>query len=154
MSFDSPKIHNREDMIDDREFIFGQIWKIRDILVGIPDADRVGDRKEHFARCVVVVDNNDKNSSEDFPIITVCPLSHRIDCIRDFDVELKKENDGVNQDCLVRISLSQPVLKKDLHTCEGEISNDAKTEIIAVLMQKFGLISEEADELEDTGTEN
>jgi len=159
MSFREPALHNTDNIIDDRLFIFGQVWKIRDALIAIPDADRVGNRNEHFSRCVVVVDNNQKNSSEDYPIITICPLSHRTDCIRDFDVELSKENDQVIEDCLARLSLSQPVLKKDLFTCEGEISPNAKTEILAVLMQKFGLIADEVDELEaeeeleETGTE-
>jgi len=49
----------------------------------------------------------------------------------------------------VRISLAQPVLKKDLYTCEGEISDDAKDEILVVLGKKFGLLPDEVEEYEE-----
>jgi hypothetical protein len=126
------------DIIDDRIFEYGQIWKIRDGLIKIPDADRLNMRDEHFCRCVIIIDNNEKNIDESFPIITVAPISHRVDCIREFDIELSKDDDQVQEDSIVRLSLSQPVLKKDLFVCEGLISEDARDSILEAILSKFG----------------
>jgi len=61
-----------------------------------------------------------------------------MDCIRDFDIELSKEHDQVQDNCIVRLSLSQPVLKKDLFTCEGVVSEDARNSILEAILSKFG----------------
>ncbi|MDK2793344.1 MAG: mRNA interferase MazF [Deferribacteres bacterium] len=138
-NYSSPQFLSKDDLIDERTFNFGEIWKIRDCLISIPDADRINSRNEHFCRTVVIVDNNKQNSNKFSPIITVAPLSHRLDCMREFDIPLSKEKDGVKEDCLLRMSLAQPVLKKDLYERIGEIHDDSKDEIIDVLLQKIGI---------------
>ena len=140
--YEDPKCYTKNDILDNRTFLFGQIWKIRDSLIGIPDADRINSRKEHFTRCVVILDNNTNNGNKEFPIITVVPLSHRIEFIRDYDVLLLPSKDNVNTNCLLRLSLMQPVLKRDLYLCVGEISNDSKNDILAILLDKFNLLTE------------
>lgn len=142
-NFRPPSVLNIEDLIDERKFNFGEIWTIRDCLISIPDADRIDKRREHFSRTVVVVDNNSQNFNRLSPVITIAPLSHRIDCMREFDIPLSKEKDGVKEDCLLRMSLAQPVLKKDLHKLVGEIHDDSKDEIIDIQLQKIGITPED-----------
>lgn len=144
VKFKPPNLYRREEeLIDEREFEFGQIWQIRDSLISIPDADRLGNRNEHFCRTVIVVDNNPQNSNPFTPVITVAPLSHRVDCLREFDIPLYKDKDRVAEDCILRMSLAQPVLKKDLYKCVGMISMDSRDEIIDIQLQKVGINLEE-----------
>lgn len=142
-NFRPPSVLDIKDLIDERKFNFGEIWTIRDCLISIPDADRINERVEHYSRAVVIVDNNSQNYNKFSHVITVAPLSHRVDCIREFDIPLTEEKDGVKQKCLLRMSLIQPVLKKDLHKLVGEIHEDSKDEIIDVQLQKMGINPED-----------
>lgn len=144
ISFDPPKSYNNlEELIDEREFHLGEIWTIRDSLISIPDADRIENRKKYYSRSVVIVDNNNQNSNKLSPVISVAPLSSRTDCLRELDIPLFRERDQMKEDSILRLSLVQPVLKRDLHKCVGEISKEAKDEIIEVMLQKIGVTLEE-----------
>lgn len=68
---------NSKEIKDNRNFLFGCIWKVRDILINIPNADRLNKRKYHFTRCVVIIDNSKENMDEENPLISVAPISHR-----------------------------------------------------------------------------
>ena len=104
----------RDSLIDTRDFEFGQVWTIPDELVSIPDADRVDDRVLHTARLVVIVSNNSGNTNPLNPILSVAPLSHRVDCKRAGDIELYAERDYLRYDSIARLRLVQPILKADL----------------------------------------
>jgi hypothetical protein len=47
-NYSSPQFLSKDDLIDERTFNFGEIWKIRDCLISIPDADRINSRNEHY----------------------------------------------------------------------------------------------------------
>lgn len=130
----------KNDVIDDREFVFGDIWQIRDELIDIPNADRIiNGRKYHFSRCVVIISNSEENFDKDSLPISVAPISSRTDCIRRYDVELTKDIDGVLEDSIVMLDYIQPVLKKDLYKCVGNVSNEKKIDIYESLSVKLGM---------------
>ncbi len=131
----------RESLIDTREFSFGQIWTVPDELIAIPDADRIGDRSPHEARSVLIVSNNRGNTNPLNPIVTVVPLSHRIDCMGPGDVQLYRGRDNLKFDSIARIRLIQPVLKADLIRHIATISDDGKEEILVGVEHYFGLIT-------------
>ncbi|WP_434510414.1 type II toxin-antitoxin system PemK/MazF family toxin [Desulfitobacterium sp. AusDCA] len=133
----------RDSLIDTREFEFGQVWTVNDELVSIPDADRIDERILHNARIVLIVSNNSGNTDPLNPIVTVAPLSHRVDCIKFTDIELYAQRDNLKYDSIVRLRLAQPVLKADLIKCLGLISMDGKGEVLIGLEEYFGLLVEE-----------
>lgn len=132
--------NDRSQLIDDREFELGQIWTIKDELISIPQADRIdGARILHDKRSVVVVQNNEQNYNKMCPIITVAPLSSRIDLRRKYDILLTPEKDNVKVPCLVQLSLAQPVLKVDLDEMKGIISEESMAEIIDAQLERLGV---------------
>lgn len=139
----SQSYSSRKDLRDEREFHFGSIWKVDDQDVAIPQIDKLGDRTIHQERWVVVISNNSENYHPLCPIVTVAPLSHRTDLKRPFDLELFQSRDNVKLDCLLQLKLSQPILKVDLYENQGEISEEAKTELQVLLDEYYGLILEE-----------
>ncbi|MET3699364.1 PemK-like, MazF-like toxin of type II toxin-antitoxin system [Bacillus oleivorans] len=76
-----------------RKFEFGSVWKIDDRDVTIPQVDKLGKRKEHEERWVVVISNNRENYHQLCPIVTVAPLSHRTDLKKPFDLGLHPKNE-------------------------------------------------------------
>lgn len=130
---------NITEIKDNRQFIFGTIWQIRDSLITIPNADRLRNRKYHFTRCVVIIDNSAENFNGNSPLISVAPISSQVHCKRKFDIELDKEDDEVLKDSIIMLDYIQPVLKKDLYKCVGDISEDKKYELIESVMIKMGL---------------
>lgn len=84
-----------------KPFIFGQVFWVNDILISIPDADRVAfERTIHDKRLVVVLGNNSQNTNRLCPIITIAPLSHRKDLKRKFDVILCPDKDRVKEESI------------------------------------------------------
>lgn len=124
---------------DNRKFKFGSIWQVRDILINIPNIDRFNKRKYHFSRCIVVIDNSKENFNDDSLLISIVPLSHQIDCKRKFDIELFPEKDNVKENSIMMLDYIQPILKKDLYKCVGEISEDKKYELLDIIMEKLGV---------------
>ena len=147
-----PIYRNLDDIKDDRFFVFGDIWKVRDELINIPNADRViKGRKLHFTRCIIIVQNNEDNFDEDCYTISIAPISSRTDCERKNDVVLFKGEDGVRKDSIVMLDYIQPMLKKDLYQCVGKISEDRKYDIYANISEIYGQPIElsETDEFKD-----
>ena len=140
MPHQTTKYSKKAELIDDREFELGQIWLRKDELLTIPQADRIKNgRKMHEIRAVVITQNNEQNYNKMCPIITVAPLSHRIDLKRKYDVELSSANDNVDCDCIVQIPLCQPVLKIDLEEMKGIISTEKMAEIIDAQLERLGI---------------
>ena len=137
-------------MIDEREFHFGDIYKINDKLISLPRSDRIeGGRNYHPERWIVVISNNEENYHPLCPVVTVAPLSHRTDLKRPFDLELFKERDDVKYDCLLSLQAKQSILKVDLHEYKGSISYEKKEELLALIAMYYGL-----DEDDNNNTEN
>lgn len=130
----------RDSLLDTRKFSFGQVWTVPDELISIPDSDRIGNRNLHDARAVIIVSNNKGNTNPLIPIVTVVPLSHRVDCKGPGDVELYSDRDNLAYDSIARIRLIQPVLKADLVRLVTTISDDGKEEILVGIEDYFGLI--------------
>lgn len=131
-------------MNDKRIFIFGQVWKIKDELIAIPNADRLQHGRElHKDRYIVIAQNNEENSLPMVPCITVIPLSHRIDLKRRYDIILSPSDDRVKVECVAMVSLIQPVLKKDLDECLGSISIDKIAEVTDAILERMGFSPED-----------
>ena len=128
---------------DDREFVFGDVWKVRDELISLLPADRVkGQRNIHPCRLVVITQSCDENNNKYFPIIQVAPLTSKMKFMQKFDIPLEKDTDifDTNEDkCMLRMQLEQPMLKKDLYEKVGYISEDKKYEVIALKAELMGL---------------
>ena len=124
----------QEDMCDPRSFVVGDVFCISDAFVAIPDADRAENpRKYHNKRLVVVVYNNFLNSEATWPLVTVAPLSHRLEFRREPDIVVLKEHcEGLDESSIVRLALTQPVLKIDLKFKVGSLSEDKVTEILGL----------------------
>ena len=136
------KDQSKSELRDEREFNFGSVWKVDDRDIGIPQADKLNSRTLHNERWVVVISNNTENHHPLCPIVTVAPLSHRVDLQRPFDLLLSKTNDNVKVNCLLQLKLSQPILKVDLFECQGEISLEKKEELMVSLEDFYGLTYE------------
>ncbi|OPX89437.1 MAG: PemK-like protein [Pelotomaculum sp. PtaB.Bin104] len=143
MSPQLTKYAKRRELYDRREFRFGQIYIIDDELINLPASDRIGKRVTHHDRWVVVVSNNDENIQMLAPTVTVAPLSHRTDLKREFDLEIFKDSDCVKDDSLIILKAMQPVCKVDLRDHQGEISNDKKEELLALIQLYYGLSGDE-----------
>jgi mRNA-degrading endonuclease toxin of MazEF toxin-antitoxin module len=139
----SSSYNSRKDLIDERLFEFGSVWKVDDRHVSIPQVDRLDSRKMHKERWVVVVSNNNENFHPLCPIVTVAPLSHRVDLKRLYDLELSPEKDNVAIPCLLQLKLIQPILKVDLYEEQGHISEEAKEELQVLLEDFYGLSFED-----------
>ena len=87
----------------------------------------------------MVVQNCLENNDENSIIIEVAPLTTTTKYLQKFDVLLLRDKDGVKQDCMVQVQLSQPVLKKDLFKKVAEISPEKKEEIAAVKLNLLGI---------------
>lgn len=139
----SPNYNSRRELNDHRKFEFGSVWKVDDREIDIPQIDKLGTRKIHDERWVVVISNNNENYHPLCPIVTVAPLSHRVDLKKSFDLDLDPSKDNVVVPCLLQLKLSQPILKVDLYEEQGSISDDAKEELQVLLEDFYGLSFEE-----------
>lgn len=138
----SEKYPNRRALYDEREFHFGSVWKVDDREVTIPQVDRTDQRSFHDERWVVVISNSSENYHPLCPIVTVAPLSHRVDLKKKHDLELFKGRDNVKMDCLLQLKLKQPILKKDLYDYNGQIHEDTKDELLVMIEDYYGLSEE------------
>ena len=78
-----------------------------------------------------------------FAPLLLLPHFPVVDLKRPFDLELYNLKDNVKTDCLLQLKLSQPILKADLYEYQGEISNDAKEELMVLLEDFYGLTYDE-----------
>lgn len=133
---------------DLRNFPFGSVWIIGDNDIHFPANKK---RKPHKTRRVVVVSNNDQINNDPTSLtVTVAPLTGQLKFKDPTDVELFAENENcISKDVIARLTQMQPVLKIDLKKCKGELSEDAKYEIMAMLADYFGMTDEDWDEDED-----
>lgn len=139
----TPRFANKRALFDDRKFNFGEVWLVDDNLINMPHVDHIGARRSHQDRWVVVISNNVENVHPLCPIVTVAPLSHRVELMKEHDLLLESSEDNVNCDCLLQIKLTQPVIKKDLRDCKGPISEDKKVELQVLLEDFYGLHDDE-----------
>ena len=136
---------------DDRQFGFGEIWKVRDELVSLLPTDRVAvNRRVHRCRLVVITQQCDDNNNPLFPVISVAPLASNIKFLQKYDILLKRNVSafGIDSDeCMIQMQLKQPMLKKDLFEKVGYVAEETKEEIIVIETELIGL------EINDDGLE-
>lgn len=141
----SRQYRDLEVLKDNREFVFGEIWKLRDELIRLLPSDRVvSKRKLHPSRTVIVVQNCLENNDEDSLIVRVAPITSTIQFFGKFDVLLYPNEEDIKKDdvltkCMAQIHLVQPVLKKDMYEKVGEISVEKKEEIAAIKLELLGI---------------
>lgn len=133
----------RDNLKDNREFIFGEIWKLKDELIR-----QVKKRNVHHSRVVVVVQNCLENNDEDSLLIRIAPITTTIQFLQKFDVLLYPNEGDIKRDdvlrkCMVQVQLTQPILKKDMYERVGEISTLKKEEIAAIKLELLGINLEE-----------
>ncbi len=128
------------ELKDNRRFSYGEIWLLRDELIGLLPSDRIeGHRHLYPSRAVVIVQNCDENDDEESVLIRVAPLSSQIKFLGEFDVLLLPGIDGVKTECIAQVQLSQAVIKKDLYRLVGEISDGKKAKIAAATLALLGI---------------
>ncbi|SFR18651.1 type II toxin-antitoxin system PemK/MazF family toxin [Desulfoscipio geothermicus] len=123
-------------LYDIREFEVGEAYYIKDELIRIPTIDRsTEERNYHPGRRVVIAHNSNLNADPTWPLVHVAPLSHRVDLMRETDIEVTTnpdDGDGVAVDSIIQLALVQPVLKVDLERKVGKLSREKIAEMLAL----------------------
>lgn len=133
----------KELNIASAEFEQGQVYIAADEDVSIPD-EKLSGRTVHPNRPVVVVTNHPSNEQPLYPTVLCAPLSHDISRKRDTDLVVTAEDDGVNQDSLLRLGLMQPFLKVDLKGPVATLSSDRIDQMLALILHMLGVDMEES----------
>ncbi len=134
--------------IETRAFEQGEIYIAEDSDVKIPD-EKITGRTLHPNRPVVIVTNHDCNSDPFFPTILAAPLSHDVTKKRETDLEIFAATDGVSQDCLLRLGLTQPFLKIDLKGPRGKLPTERITQMLALYLHMLGVSMDDTDAAAD-----
>jgi len=123
-----------DQLYDAREFEVGEVYYIKDELIGIPNIDRTTVNREiHPGRRVVIAHNSYLNAVPTWPLIHVAPLSHRVDLMRETDIEVTtapEDGNAVAIDSVIQLALVQPVLKVDLERKVGQLSREKIAEML------------------------
>lgn len=100
------------------------IFTTADDSIVFPE-QRLGQKREkHQRRFVIVLQNDKDNGDPSIRIVTVAPLSTKLEHHR-LDYRLHKKNHSfLREDSYIRIRHIQPVLKIDLKTKWGNISQE------------------------------
>ncbi|MGE5483700.1 MAG: type II toxin-antitoxin system PemK/MazF family toxin [Ignavibacteriales bacterium] len=132
--------------IDRRSFRQGEIYIVKDKDVQIPDSKftKTG-RVFHENRPVVIVYDHLYNSEPTYPLVVVAPLSHDTTRKRVCDLELFAARDGVDQDCLLRLGLIQPLCKVDLEGPAGRLDATTIDKMLALLVHLLGVSLNDED---------
>ncbi len=98
------------------------VFSVPDDLIDFPEQKLGQKRQKHEKRFVIVLQNDKDNGDPSIRIITVAPLSTKLEHHR-LDYRLYKKNHSfLREDSYIRIRHIQPVLKIDLKTKWGNIS--------------------------------
>lgn len=128
------------DILTDRVFEAGGIYYVNDKLISLPESDRIKSRNYHEGRPLVVLQNDNANSNEAVPLITVAPVSSVQKYKKASDLPLKPKVDDVNTDSLLMVGLLQPILKIDVERKIGDISDEKLKQALFIIGEKFGII--------------
>ena len=100
------------------------VFAIPDNLIVFPEEQLDQKRQKHDTRLVIVLQNDKDNKDPTIRIVLVAPLStkresHRLDYLLH-----KKNHSFLREDSYIRIRHIQPILKIDLKTKWGNISQE------------------------------
>ncbi len=123
-----------------KEVEFGQVYLVNDHIISMPESDRVQNRRTFHEERRVVIVQNDETNYNDYPTLTIAPLSSKTEYKRRFDIELLPENEPVvTKKVIIRLKLLQPILRADLGECLGEISREKQAQMMQALKEIFGM---------------
>ncbi len=125
---------------DSRGFPYGSIFVIKDELIEFPESLFVG-RTFHKLRPVVITYHSSTNSNKNIWTINIAPISTQVNFKRDTDLEIMPGSGNyINSTSIIRLGLSQPVLKVDLDGPVGELTREQKIQLAALQLRLSGVV--------------
>jgi mRNA-degrading endonuclease toxin of MazEF toxin-antitoxin module len=101
----------------------GGVYKVKDssiIFKGEPGSERT----RHWTRWVVVLSNDEVCESRTSPVILVAPFSTKTDITCESDIEIvKTDTNGLTQTSRLAMSHIQPLLKDEIESQMGKLSD-------------------------------
>lgn len=121
---------------DKRKFNYGEIFQIKDNLIRFPE-DGYIKRTKHENRLVVVCHHVKTNSDQRHWSVLIAPCSSQVDYQNPSDLKISpNEMNRIDRDTLIRLGMSQPVLKMDLVGPLGKLS-DEESSLLSNLQLKL-----------------
>ena len=116
-----------------------EIWIVRDSVVIFPEDRREGQKStKHERRFVLVLSNDWICEALDCPCVQVAPLSHQNNFLSTAEIDIKKSPDnGLEHDSRLALGHSQPLLKTDLQTRTGKLSDADWVRVIKKIYWNF-----------------
>ncbi|ONK21238.1 hydrogenase [Bacillus sp. VT-16-64] len=127
-------------LADEREFKYGEIYKIKDELVNFPESEFTP-RTYHSSRFVVITQHCNANLDRNIWTLNAAPLSSKIHMKRDTDLEIEPNDyNYIDRKSLIRLGTSQPFLKIDLEGPVGKLSPEQQKELAALQLKLAGVL--------------
>jgi mRNA-degrading endonuclease toxin of MazEF toxin-antitoxin module len=118
--------------------VAGGVYALDDSVISIPDGDLAGNRTKHDFRTIVVLSNQNICNSIACPVITVVPLSHVLIPRAETDLIIGKDAvNNLEHDSRLMFGYIQPVLKSDLKTKIGVLSEDDWQHVMGKIVWNF-----------------
>ncbi|RHW31490.1 hydrogenase [Neobacillus notoginsengisoli] len=128
------------DARDEREFKYGEIYRIKDSLVDFPESQIV-QRTYHWKRLLVITQHCNSNYDKNIWTLNAAPCSSQINMKRDTDLEIEPATGNyINKKTLIRLGTAQPFLKIDLEGPIGELTTDQKKMMAALQVKLAGVL--------------
>jgi mRNA-degrading endonuclease toxin of MazEF toxin-antitoxin module len=116
----------------------GDVCIVKDESVVIPETPE--DRRNYHkdGRLCVVLSNHSMCADPTFPIVSIAPLTHRIDLKDSCDCPLDPSpQNSLRERSLVMLGHIQPVTKQDLVKKIGTLSEDEWKDLLAHVLSNF-----------------
>ena len=116
-----------------------EVWTVKDPLVIFPEERREGQKStKHIRRFVLVLSNEWICQSYDCPCVQIAPFSHLNDFRSKAEIEIKKTpTNGLELDSRLALGHSQPMLKTDLQTKMGKLSESEWESVLKKIYWNF-----------------
>jgi mRNA-degrading endonuclease toxin of MazEF toxin-antitoxin module len=116
-----------------------EVWVVRDLLIVFPEERRAGQKStKHIRRFVLVLSNDWICQSLDCPCVQVAPFSHCNNFLSKAETEIKQTpTNGLEHDSRLALGHSQPILKTDLQTKMGKLSDSEWETVLKQIYWNF-----------------
>jgi mRNA-degrading endonuclease toxin of MazEF toxin-antitoxin module len=116
-----------------------EVWVVKDSVVIFPEERREGQKStKHVRRFVLVLSNEWICQSLDCPCVQIAPFSHLNNFRSKAETEIKKTpTNGLEQDSRLALGHSQPLLKTDLQTRTGKLSDSEWETVLKQIYWNF-----------------
>lgn len=129
------------EAFDDRNFKYGEIYKIKDRLVDFPESRFTKPRTYHSTRMVVIIHHCESNSDPTIWTLNAAPLSGQTQMKRDTDLEIEPVHGNyINRTSLIRLGNAQPFLKIDLDGPIGRLPDEQLKKLSALQSKLAGVV--------------